>query len=282
MGSASDHERELADNQKLWNELAVIHAAGPHYDASRFVEDPSDVRIAGWEQEEVGDVTGKTLLHLQCHFGLDTLSWARLGAARVTGVDFSDKAIEAARQLAERTGLSDRARFVESNIYDLPGPLEGQTFDVVYTSRGSIGWLPDIKPWAGLIARFLEPGGIFYMHEGHPVLWALADEQETSDRLKLAYDYWGPETITSKVEGSYADPDAELESEVDHGWNHSLGEVVTLLASEGLRIEMLDEKRTVDWNVPWLVHLQGGAYGFPPGQAGNLPLMYSLRARKPR
>jgi len=276
----NDHERELADNRKLWDEWTAIHTTGEFYDAQRFVDDPSDVRIEAWEQQEVGSVAGKTLLHLQCHFGLDTLSWARLGASRVTGVDFSEKAIDAARDLASRTGLADRARFVASNIYDLPGELEGETFDVVYTSRGTLGWLPDLKPWARLVAGFLKPGGIFYIHEGHPVLWALADEQTSAETLQPGYDYWGGETISSSDVASYADPAAEVDAEVEHGWNHSLGEVVTLLANVGLRIEMLDEKRTLGWPAPWLTDLGEGHYGFPPGQKGTLPLMYSLRARR--
>jgi SAM-dependent methyltransferase len=281
MGSPPGYGRELADNLKLWNEWATIHIAGSFYEARRFVEDPNDVRIEEWERREVGDVTGKTLLHLQCHFGLDTLSWARLGAAAVTGVDFSSNAIEAARDIASRTGLSDRARFFESNIYDLPGPLEGETFDLVYTSRGCIGWLPDLGPWASLVGGFVKPGGIFYMHEGHPVLWALADEQDATGSVRLGFDYWGGTTLTAGVQGSYADRDAHVEAEVEHGWNHSLGEIVTLLASNGLTIEMLDEKRTLRWEFPGLVLLEDGSYGFPPGCEGNLPLMYSLRARKP-
>ena len=173
----SGHEREIADNRKLWDAWTAIHTTGSFYDVQRFRDDPDDVRIAPWERAEVGDVAGKTLLHVQCHFGLDTLSWARLGAAHVTGVDFSEPAIAFARELAVETGLADRARFVVSDVYDLPGPLAGETFDVVYTGRGALGWLPDLGPWARAVAGFVRPGGIFYIHEGHPVLWALDDEQ---------------------------------------------------------------------------------------------------------
>jgi SAM-dependent methyltransferase len=209
------YERELADNRKLWDAWTAIHTEGEFYDVQRFRGDPADVRIEPWEREEVGDITGRTLLHVQCHFGLDTLSWARLGAAQVTGVDFSEPAIAFARELAAETGLADRSRFVVSNVYDLPGPLEGETFDVVYTGRGV-----------------------------------------------------------------YADPTADVDAEIEHGWNHSLGEIVTLLAAEGLRVELLDEKRTLDWPAPFLRDLGDGHWGWPEDQAGNLPLMYSLRARK--
>ena len=277
----SGHERELADNRRLWDAWTAIHTTGSFYDVQRFRDDPADVRIEGWEREEVGEVAGKTLLHLQCHFGLDTLSWARLGAAQVTGVDFSEPAIAFANELATEVGLADRARFVVSNVYDLPGPLEGETFDVVYTGRGALGWLPDLEPWARAVASFVKPGGIFYVHEGHPVLWAIdEDEQQTPNDVRFAYDYWGGETLTFPVEGSYADPTAEVDAEAEHGWNHSLGEVVTVLARQGLRIELLDEKRELDWSAPFLTEVRPGHYGFPAGQAGTFPLMYSLRARK--
>jgi SAM-dependent methyltransferase len=281
VSGAKGHERELADNRKLWDAWTAIHTSGAFYDVQRFRDDPSDVRIEPWEQAEVGDVTGQTLLHLQCHFGLDTLSWARLGASRVTGVDFSEPAIAFANELASETGLGDRARFIVSNVYELPGPLQDETFDIVYTGRGALGWLPELGPWAAAVASFVKPGGIFYIHEGHPVLWALDDDQGEPDRLRLAYDYWGGETLSFPVAGSYADPEADVDAEVEHGWNHSLGEIVTALASNGLRIELLDEKRVLDWPANWLRRLDdAGHYGFPPEQAGTIPLMYSLRARK--
>jgi SAM-dependent methyltransferase len=277
----SGHERELADNRRLWDAWTAIHTTGDFYDVQRFRDDPADVRIEPWEREEVGDVAGKALLHLQCHFGLDTLSWARLGAAQVTGVDFSEPAIAFANELAAEVGLADRARFVVSNVYDLPGPLEGETFDVVYTGRGAVGWLPDLEPWARAVASFVKPGGIFYLHEGHPVLWAIdEDHQQTPNDIRFAYDYWGGETLTFPVEGSYADPTAEVDADVEHGWNHSLGEIVTLLARSGLRVELLDEKRELGWPAPFLTEVRPGHFGFPPEQTGTFPLMYSLRARR--
>jgi len=277
----TDLERELAENRRLWDAWTPIHTSGDFYDVKRFRDDPSDVRIEPWEREEVGDVTGKSLLHLQCHFGLDTLSWARLGAAHVTGVDFSEPAIAFANELATETGLADRARFVVANVYDLPGPLEGETFDVVYTGRGALCWLPDLEPWARSIASFLAPGGIFFIHEAHPVFWAIADEQQTPNDIHFGFDYWGGGgTQSFPVEGSYADLTAEVDAEVEHSWMHSLGEIVTLLADAGLRIELLDEKRELDWPAPFLPEVPQGRAGFPPDQAGTFPLMYTLRARK--
>lgn len=274
------HEQEIADNRRLWDAWTAIHTTGPFYDVQRFRDDSADVRIEPWEREEVGEVDGKTLLHVQCHFGLDTLSWARLGAAHVTGVDFSEPAIAFATELAAETGLAERSRFLVSNVYDLPGPLAGETFDIVYTGRGALGWLPDLAPWARAVASFVRPGGIFYVHEGHPVLWALDDDAEQVSALRLGYDYWGGETLSFPVEGSYADPTADVDAEVEHGWNHSLGEVVTLLAEQGLRVELLDEKRELGWPAPFLVDRGDGVHVWPPETPGTLPLMYSLRMRK--
>jgi SAM-dependent methyltransferase len=276
----SAHDRELAENRRLWDAWTAIHTTGEFYDVQRFRDDPSDVRIEPWEQQEVGDVAGKTLLHLQCHFGLDTLSWARLGAAHVTGVDFSEPAIAFARELATETGLADRSRFEVANIYDLPGPLGDETFDVVYTGRGALCWLPDLAPWARAVAAFLKPGGTFYIHEGHPVMWAIADEQETPNDIHFGFDYWGGSTLSFPVEGTYADLTAEVDAEVEHSWLHSLGEIVTLLAENGLRIEMLDEKPVLGWPAPYLVPIGDGRYSFPEGQRERFPLMYTLRARK--
>ena len=271
--------REFAENRKLWDAWTAIHTQGTFYDVDRFRTDPADNRIQPWEQDEVGDVAGKTLLHLQCHFGLDTLSWARLGA-RVTGLDFAETAIAFARELAADVGLADASRFVWSNIYDAPAALEGETFDVVYTSRGVLTWLPDVERWAQVAASFVKPGGTFYMHEAHPFLWTVAEEQTTPNDLHLAFDYWTGDVLTFPVEGSYADPSAEVDAEWEHSWNHSLGEIVSALAGNGLQIEFLHEKRTLAWPAAWLIEQPRGGYGFPEGQTGTLPLMFSLRARK--
>jgi len=279
MEELPDNAREFADNRKLWDAWTAIHTQGAFYDVDRFRTDPADNRIQPWEQDEVGDVAGKTLLHLQCHFGLDTLSWARLGA-QVTGLDFAEPAVAFARALAADVGLTDVSRFVASNVYDAPSALPGETFDVVYTSRGVLGWLPEVERWAQVVASFVKPGGIFYIHEVHPILQSLAEEQATPNDLRLAFDYWTGDVLTFPVEGSYADPGADVDAEWEHGWNHSLGEIVSALAGNGLRIEFLDEKRTLAWPAEWLVEQPGSGYGFPKGQTGTIPLMFSLRARK--
>ena len=231
-----------------------------------------------YELAEIGPVGGKSLLHLQCHFGLDTLSWARLGA-RVTGADFSPAAIDAATALASDLGIG--ARFVLSSVYDLPGKLEG-TFDIVYTSRGVLGWLPDIRRWAQVVGHFVKPGGFFYITEAHPIAMIFDDENVEPGELRLAYPYWEHEqALTFEVKGSYADRDAPTQGLVEHGWDHSLGQIVSALAEAGLHVEFLHEFDFLDWELGYLVKTEDGMWRLPPGTKGQLPLFFSLRASKP-
>ena len=271
-----DEKKLLDENRALWDEWTEIHTKGGFYDVDGFLDGTAGIKIEDWEQAEVGDVRGKRLLHLQCHFGLDTLSWARLGA-QVTGIDFSPKAIAAARDLAQRAGID--ARFVRSSIYDLPDVLD-EEFDVVYTGRGAIGWLPSIERWADVACRYVKPGGCLYIHEGHPVLWAIEEGQTLSNPIHLGHPYWEGDVISTKVEGSYADPGAPVQAELEHGWNHGLGEVVTALARRGLRVEFLHEQDFLAWPASFLVDAGNGRYRWPADQVGTLPLMYSLKASR--
>src|SRR5438067_5957834 len=169
-------------NRANWDAWAAINAASANYDVAGFKA--GKLSLNRIEREELGDVAGKSLLHLQCHFGLDSLSWARLGAA-VTGVDFSDKAIALARSLSEETGIP--ATFVQSNIYDLADNLTGQ-FDIVFTSYGVLWWLPDLAGWAKVVSHFLKPGGTFLLVEAHPIA-SMFDPDDPSE-LKVKYPYF--------------------------------------------------------------------------------------------
>jgi SAM-dependent methyltransferase len=271
------HGAAFAANETLWNAWTAVHSTGSFYDLDAFRA--GGVRIRPYEQEMVGDVTGRSLLHLQCHFGIDTLSWARLGA-RVTGADLSPDAIELARSLANDLGFPE-ARFVRSNLYDLPDALDG-AFDIVYTSRGVLGWLPDIRGWARVVAHFLAPGGTFFITEVHPVAQVFEADGVAPGELRLAYPYWEHETpLTFEVKGSYADPTADVGELTEYGWDHGLGEVVTALIDAGLRIETLVEHPFLDWKADFLVEDGDGKWRLPRDSAGELPLMFSLLARKP-
>jgi SAM-dependent methyltransferase len=267
----------LADNRRLWEAWTKIHVDSEFYDVASFVDGRNPIRLRDYELEEVGDVHGRTLLHLQCHFGLDTLSWARLGA-QVTGVDFSPSAIAAARSLAEQVNID--ARFIENDVYSLPEKLDDR-FDIVYTSRGVLGWLPDMDRWAAVAARYVKPGGFLYVAEGHPVSMVLDDENVTPGELRLKYPYWQhPEPITFDVKGSYADRNANTDGLIEHGWNQSLGEIVTAIASAGLCIQSLREFDFAEWDMGYTEAAEDGKWRIP-GPQGRLPLFFTLKASRP-
>lgn len=260
-------------NRQLWEEWAALHPGTEFYALEGFKQ--GDVRIRDYEVDHVGDVSGKDLLHLQCHFGIDTLSWAWLGA-RVTGADYSENAIATATALADELGLD--ARFVCSDIYKLPDVLQGD-FDVVYASRGVVGWLPDLPAWMKVAASFVRPGGIFYLNEVHPVAGVWDDSDEATD-LRLLYPYFeGREPIVFATEGSYADRTASIEQEVEYAWMHSLGEIVTSAIEAGLRIELLEEFPFLEWPAPFLEEREG-KWWLPRERKGELPFSFSLKATK--
>jgi ubiquinone/menaquinone biosynthesis C-methylase UbiE len=269
----------FADNQRLWDAWTAVHRDGEFYDLAGFRA--GGVRLREAEIATVGDVRDQRLLHLQCHFGIDTLSWARLGAV-VTGVDFSPAAVRLAQELAVDLGFPE-ARFIESNVYDLPDVLD-ETFDVVYTSRGVLGWLPDIAAWARVVARYVRPGGRFFIAEIHPVAQVFENEGVAPGELRLAYPYWEhAESLVFDVKGSYADPSADVGEQREHGWDHGLGEIVTALIEAGLRIERLEEHPTLGWSADFLVETApgSGSWALPPGTRGELPLSFSLLATRP-
>jgi SAM-dependent methyltransferase len=217
-------------NRALWDGWTEIHAASSFYDVAAFRAGASTLKPI--ERAQVGDVAGRRLLHLQCHFGLDTLSWARLGA-QVTGVDFSERAITLARSLAQESGVE--AEFVCANVYDLPDRMAG-AYDIVFSSYGVIAWLPDLAAWARVIARMLRPGGTFHLVELHPLLGMLSDDGRT---LQLPY-FHTREPERYQVRGSYADPAAPFEHEARE-WSHSLSEVIEALLAAGLTIRSFRE-----------------------------------------
>jgi len=271
-------DERLRGNRDLWDAWTKAHVDSAFYDVASFRTGARPIRLPDEDRDEVGDVQGRTLLHLQCHFGLDTISWARLGAT-VTGVDFSPESVAAARTLAAEVGLP--ATFIESDVYGLPDVLGGQ-FDIVYTSGGVLEWLPDIARWGRVAAGFVRPGGFLYVSDVHPVAQVFEFEGVEPGELRLAYPYWThAEPIQSEVHGSYADPSAPTAGLVSSGWDHSLGEIVTAVADAGLRLEFLHEFDFVRWKMDYLVEGEDGCYRLPPGTPGGLPLYFSLKASKP-
>jgi 2-polyprenyl-3-methyl-5-hydroxy-6-metoxy-1,4-benzoquinol methylase len=268
MTEDENHSKYFEANKEAWNKRTGVHKDSSFYDVESFKAGMTSLQKI--ELEEVGDVNGKSLLHLQCHFGMDTLSWARLGAT-VTGIDLSDEAIGYAKSLSGELNLN--ADFICCNVYDLPENLD-KKFDIVFTSYGVVGWLPDLDKWAGVIAHFLKPGGTFYLAEFHPVVWMFDDEFKD-----IKYCYHNAETIVEKQTGTYADRYAQIEYE-EFSWNHSLSEVINALISKGLQIQFLNEFPYSSYNC-FANTIQGedGNYRIK-GLEGKIPMMYSIKAVK--
>jgi SAM-dependent methyltransferase len=261
----------LDANRAMWDERVPIHLRSTFYDVDAFLSGADTVRP--FERDEVGDVRGRSLVHLQCHFGLDTLSWARLGA-RVVGLDFSEPAIEAARRLAADSGLD--ATFVVGDVYEAPEVLEHRRFDVVYTGFGALNWLPDIERWAGVVASLVEPGGFLYLAEFHPFSDVFGEHD-----LTVQFPYFHADPIVWDDESTYADPSAVMQHVRSYEWIHPIGEVVSALVDAGLTIELLRERDlTLFQRWPFLVRHDDGTYRLPAGMP-SLPLLYTLRARRP-
>lgn len=255
-------------NKKLWNEKASIHKDSKFYDLKGFIDGKTSLKYI--ELEELGDVKGKSILHLQCHFGQDSLSLARLGA-KVVGVDFADKAVKLAKSLNEELNLD--AEFVCSDIYELKENLN-KKFDIVFTSYGVIGWLPDLTKWAEIISHFLKPGGVFYMVEFHPMMWMFDDEFKY-----FKYSYFNKEVIEEEAVGTYADKNSAL-SGTEYGWNHSLSEVINALINSGINIEHFNEFPFSVYDIfPENEKGEDGNYRFKK-YPELLPMMYSIKAVK--
>jgi SAM-dependent methyltransferase len=231
-------KKEFEANLKLWNELVDIHAKSKFYDLETFKTGKTS--LLPTEIKELGDLNGKTMLHLQCHFGMDSLSWARKGAM-VTGVDFSDKAIIKARELSEEIGVP--ATFIQANIYDIPDIITDK-FDIVFTSYGTIYWLDDLMGWAKVIYQSLKSGGMFYFIDGHPSSHMI--DENTTDMLKISNPYFtNGKPFVWEEDGDYTDEDRDnptiLENKLEYGWGHTMSEIINSLINAGLNIEYIHE-----------------------------------------
>jgi SAM-dependent methyltransferase len=265
----------LNANRRHWDEVVPIHVASEMYRVDAFRAGQNKLKPV--ELAELGDVRGKTLLHLQCHFGLDTLSWAREGAI-VTGIDFSQPAIEAARALAAECGID--ARFLVSDLYHAPQVLDEQ-FDIVFTSYGALCWLPDVPRWARVAGHFVKPGGTFYIAEFHPLV-GIFDDADNTTELKVRWPYFPQETpLRFEGYGDYTDRNAKLSNDVTFEWPHPTSEVLTALIDAGLRIEFFHEFPTSSFaQLPGLMERIDEHTWRLSKHDGSVPLVYSIRATK--
>ncbi len=260
-------EDYLKINKDLWNKKTPIHLKSKMYDLQAFKDGKTS--LSKIELDLLTEIKDKKLLHIQCHFGQDTLSLERLGA-EVTGADLSNVAIEEARKLTTELGLN--AKYVCANVLELDQHLEGK-FDIVFASFGVVGWHPELTQWAKQINHFLKPGGQFIFAEFHPAVWMYDD-----DFTKVTYSYFNKETIIEEEEGTYADRTAEIKHTC-YSWNHSLSEVINVLMAQGLAITHFDEyDYSPHDSFLHTVPCEGGFH--IKGFQGKLPMVYSLVATK--
>jgi len=226
-------------NQASWDERVPAHVASPDYQVGRFAADPEFLsEVVRFDLPRLGDVNGLRGVHLQCHIGTDTVSLARLGAS-MTGLDFSAPAVAAAQELAAAAGAD--TRFVQGDVYAAPDLLGRGQFELVYTGIGALCWLPDIRRWAEVVAALLAPGGRLFIREGHPMLWALADERDDG-LLVVDYPYFErPEPMVFDSDSTYATTEATFANTTTHEWNHGLAEIITALMDAGLDLTALAE-----------------------------------------
>lgn len=264
----SKNDNYFEVNKATWNQKVAVHAKSEMYDMEAFKAGKSS--LMPYELKALGDVNGQSLLHLQCHFGQDTLSWSRMGA-KCTGIDISDEAIALAQSLNTELGLD--AEFVCCNVLDTSKHVS-DVFDIVFTSYGTIGWLPDLKPWAKMISERLKPGGTFYIAEFHPIVWMF---DYVSGKSVLRYGYQQEEAIYEEYEGTYANQSDKMVSK-EYGWNHGLSEVINSLIEAGLRIDYLNEYDESPYNV--LPELEKSSSGMYVTKDKLYPLIFELKATK--
>ncbi len=271
-------------NRLNWDERVAVHLAPGGYDLSGLRSGRG--RLNAIEEAELpevaGDLAGRRVIHLQCHFGHDTLTLAQRGAD-VVGVDFSPAAIRAARNLAHELGLADRARFVECNLHEAPAAVgDGAAFDLAYVTWGAINWLPDIRAWAAVAAGFLKPDGRLYLLEGHPAALVLDDairEDDGRPGWLVPYFERGPHTFDEPSD--YANTEAVLRNSRTVEWLHGLGDIVTAIIEAGLRIRFLREHASVPWRMlGCLAPGEDGMFRWP--DRPWLPLSFSVLAERPR
>ncbi len=270
MSKPSDQQAEK-QNQRLWDELASVHLEA--YEEVKMLREGREI-LDVIELADIGPVRGKSLLHLQCHIGTDSLAWARQGAV-VTGIDFSEESIRCARQLSEELDLP--ARFIQSSVYDVR-TVDEERYDIVYTSRGVLCWLRDLQEWGRIVADSLKPGGLFYLMETHPLLAAM---EEVDGVLVPTYPYFHQ---TSPMEwtgdGDYADP-GYISKTSSLEWQWSVSDILHALLDAGLQIDLVKEYDRLFFKMFPSMTTEDGRWFRMPEHEDKLPLLLTVRAGKP-
>lgn len=275
---------DVADNLNNWNDRADVHANGGYGDLTQFAKDKNAITTTVKRDLDVlrpflthNSVENKRLLHLQCHIGDDTLSWARLGAKDVYGLDFSPAALKYARKLSQEANTS--ITYVEGDARyaakAMPEKL-GQ-FDIIVTSAGTITWLPELKSWAKSIAQLLAPGGIFTIRDNHPLLFAL-----DNSGLEIKLGYFSGTEITYQSDASYTpNSNGKIKHQTNHNWAHDFAEIINSLIAAGLTIKNVGEHKISDWkSLPSLIYDKNQEGWVLPADSPQIPLTFSVVAQK--
>jgi SAM-dependent methyltransferase len=258
----------ISINKQAWNDKTDVHIASEFYDNEGFLKGKSTLNAI--ELELLGDVSEKRILHLQCHFGQDTMTFARMGASAV-GVDLSDKAIQRASEFANQLNLD--ATFVCCDIYDAPKYID-EKFDIVFTSYGTIGWLPNLEKWAQVISHFLKPDGQFVMADFHPLVWMY-----DNDFKEVFYSYFNIEPIVEEEPGTYAETQADLQTK-SVGWNHPISEILNSLLQSGLELKQFNEFDYSPYNCfTEMEEFEAGKFRIK-AFGNKIPMVYSILATK--
>lgn len=255
-------------NKKWWNAVTPIHARSELYSLDKFKKGKTSLEQT--EVDELKNVKGKTMLHFMCHFGMDSLSWARRGA-KVTGVDISDESIELAKKISNEIKVP--ATFICGDMYDLPKVLN-EKFDIVYMSYGVLCWISDIRKWAKLVNHFLKPGGTFYIVELHPFNNILSYD------FKLYYKYFDNGPYVDDSSGTYTNWNEKVKG-VTYEWSWTMSDVINSLLGQGLKIEYIHEfpYTMYDQYPGFMKKNEKGQYVLKSKKI-QIPLLFSLMATK--
>ncbi|MDP3900671.1 MAG: methyltransferase domain-containing protein [bacterium] len=263
-------DKEIKVNSRWWNERALLHKKSRYYNINKLVK--GDIRLRDFEIKEVGNVEEKKLLHLQCHIGTETLSWARLGAS-VTGLDFSLESIKIAKKIAKDAKI--KSNFIHSNVYESLKHCEVNFFDIVYVSVGSLHWLDNISKWSDIVYKLLKPNGLLYIYEFHPISLVLSEIRPEFDR-----DYFFVGPVLWDEEGSYTDSDIKTKNNKHIIWDRPLCEIVNAVVKSGLKLQLLNERHGQEYKqFSYLVQNKNGLWVSPKG-FGVFPSTYTLKAIK--
>ena len=271
-------QAKITANRRNWDARTPIHACSEFYGIGE--RDPISW-FAPFEWHDLGQLEGREVVHLQCHLGVETMAFALRGA-RTTGLDFSCVSVAEARRAAREAGL--RIDYVHADVYDAVEALGAERFDIVYTGKGALCYLPDLKAWAQTIAHLLKPGGFLYLVEFHPLLNALGPTQKSGapDDLVIRHDYLGGRgAVERDSTHSYTDGPPLTGDTLHYEWAHGLGEVVTAVVQGGLIIESLTESESLPWpRWPMMARTPNGWWAMPESEP-RFPVIYGLKATKP-